>query len=514
MAGKKQDLEKLGELAATIGVALLIAAYLRYTMQGDWERLSKILLIAGGVLLLGGAAISFRRLTNFFAKRSSQLGTNTTLLALGVLAILVVVNYVGYKYHKRFDLTTEKAFTLSDQTKKIVGGLTKDVNVVRFMKPSDPSNGQFNDLLNEYHQINPKLKYEVVDPQQKPDVAKDYGAQHMGDVIVSAGDRKETVEGANVGGISEEDLTSTILKVTKDKVKNICFVTGHGEKSTTDTNENGYSTVIAGLKKEGYATRDINLVQENGVPADCDVLVIAGPTKEFFPQEVQFVSKDLDNGGKALVMVDPQTDPKLGDVLSAWNISLGNNVVIDASGVGRLLGTGPAIPLVGDYGQSPITKNLGGQMTFFPLAQTVNIADKNKTSPQDTELLKTSARSFTIPKLEKEVTFNPKTAGPLSLGIVASGKENDLNARLVVIGNSAFASNQAVGGPGSNGDLFYNTVDWLAQDENQISIRPKEPTDSHITMTEAQRSALVWVDMIFLPGIVIISGVSIWWRRR
>jgi ABC-type uncharacterized transport system involved in gliding motility auxiliary subunit len=512
LSGKKQDLEKFGELAATIGIALLIAGYLRYTIQGDWEKLSKGLLIGGGVLLLAGIVISLKRLTGFFSKRSSQLGTNTTLLVVGVVGILVVANYLGAKYHKRFDLTTEKAFTLSDQTRKLVGGLTKDVNVVRFSKAGDAAGTQFTDLLTEYAALSPHLKYQTVDPQQKPDVARDYGAQHMGDVIVAAGDRKETVQG--VAGITEEDLTSTILKVTKDKTKNICFVTGHGEKSTADTGATGYSAVAAGVKKEGYTTRDINLVQENGVPADCDAMVIAGPTKEFFPQEVQMVSKYLDGGGKALIMIDPQTDPKLNDVLSAWNIAVNDNVVIDASGVGRLLGTGPAIPLVSDYGDSAITKSLAGQMTFFPLARTVTAADKTKSSPVETELLKTSARSFTIPKLQKEVTFDPKTAGPLTLGIAASGKENDADARLVVMGDSDFASNQGVSGPGSNGDLFYNTIDWLGHDESQISIRPKEQTDSHIVMTEAQRSALVWIDMIFLPGIAVICGVSIWWKRR
>jgi ABC-type uncharacterized transport system involved in gliding motility auxiliary subunit len=512
LSGNKPDMEKFGELGLTVGVALLVAAYLRFTMQGDWEKLSKGLLIAGGILILAGVVVNAKRLMGFFSKRSSQLGTNTTLLALGVLAILAVANYLGAKYHKRFDLTTEKAFTLSDQTKKVVGGLTKDVNVVRFAKGNDGASVQFNDLLTEYKSLSPHIKYQSVDPDQKPEIVKDYGAQHMGDIVVAAGERKETLPA--MGGLTEEDLTSTILKVTKDKTRNICFITGHGEKSTADTGASGYSTVIAGVKKEGYTTRDINLVQENGVPADCDVVVDAGPTKEFFPQEVPMLSKYLDGGGKALLMIDPQTDPKLNDVLSAWNITANDNVVIDASGVGRLMGAGPAIPMVVDYGDSPITKTLQGQVTFFPLARTITEADKSKTTPIETDLIKTSARSFTVPKIEKQVTFDPKTAGPLTLGIAATGKENDANARLVVIGDSDFASNQGVSGAGSNSDFFYNTIDWLAQDENQISIRPKEQTDSHIVMTEAQRSALVWIDMIFLPGIVIVSGISIWWRRR
>ena len=509
----KRNWQKTGEVTMSLGAALLVAGYLRYSIQGNIERVSEALLIAGGVLVLAGIVMCIGGILRFFSKRSSQLGTNTMVLSISVLAILVVANYLGYNYHKRFDLTAAKLFTLSDQTKKIVGGLKTDVNVVRFAKSPDQS---FDDLMPEYHNLSSHLKFQTVDPQQKPDVAKDYGATQMGDVIVSSGDRKQTVEGAAEGNLTEEDLTSAILKVTQNEVKTACFVTGHGEKSTADTGAHGYSTINDGLKKEGYETKDVNLVESNGVPSGCNVLVIAGPTKPFFPQEAQMVSKYIGSGGKALVMVDPQTDPGLNDIFAAWNINVGNNIVVDASGIGRLLGAGPQIPLVIDYGDSPITKSLQRQMTFFPLARTVAIADKSKTDPTAVELLKTSAQSFTTPKLASQVKYDSKTdqLGPLSLGVAASGLGSDLKARLVVIGNSDFASNSAVNGPADNSDLFYNTVDWLAQQENQISIRPKTPTDRHINMTEAQEAALKWLDIFLIPGLIIVSGISIWWRRR
>jgi ABC-type uncharacterized transport system involved in gliding motility auxiliary subunit len=250
------------------------------------------------------------------------------------------------------------------------------------------------------------------------------------------------------------------------------------------------------------------------VPSTCDVVVIAGPTQGYFAQETTMIEKFLDGGGKALIEVDPEKDPKLDDLFKAWNVDVGKNVVIDASGVGRLVGTGPVVPLVMEYGESPITKNLQGKMTFFPLARTSSIADKSKTDAQSVELLKTSARSFTIPNLnQKEVKFDPKTAGPLSLGVAASHKSGDNESRLVVIGNSEFASNQALGQAG-NGDLFFNTIDWLAQDENLISIRPKSAENRRVTMTKSQGTALFWLDQIFLPGIVIFSGIYIWWKRR
>ncbi|MGD0543568.1 MAG: Gldg family protein [Candidatus Acidiferrales bacterium] len=511
----KWDREELARFIGTMGVAMLIAGYLRYSIQGELLTFSKVVLILGALFVLAWLAIGYKFIVGFFSRRSSQLGTNTTILTLAVIAILVVVNFVGFRHHKRFDLTTEKLFTLSGQTKQVVGGLQKDVTIVRFDKSRNPA---LDDEMAEYTNLSRRLKFENIDPQQKPEVAQQYGATRSGDVIVASGSHKEHLESGVEGGISEEDITRAIMKVTQDAAKTVCFVTGHGEKSLSDTGENGFSRVDAGLKGQSYNVKAINLVSEKGVASDCDVVVLAGPTQEYFPQETAMLGRYLEGTGKVFILVDPQTDPKLGDIFSAWNTSVGNNVVIDASGVGSLIGAGPAIPLVTTFGQSPITKNFAGMMTFFPLARTVSIADKAKSSPQIVELLKTSERSFTVPSLkegQQKVSFDPKTGeqGPLSLGIAASQKSGAGEARLAVIGNSEFAANPYLNQQ-KNGDLFYNTISWLAQDENLITIRPKSQTNRRVTLTQGQSSALTWLDLIFLPGIVILSGVYIWWKRR
>jgi ABC-type uncharacterized transport system involved in gliding motility auxiliary subunit len=509
---------QLAEICLSLAVALLIASYIRYTIQGEFLHLSEGLLIGGGVLLIAAIVLGFQNIQGYFSKRSSQLGTNTAILTLAVIAILAVVNYLGQQYHKRLDLTTEKLYTLSDQTKNIMKGLKKDVTIVRFAKSGDQT---FDDLMAEYKHLSPHFKFQNVDPQEKPEVAKEYGASHMGDIVAASGDRKEHIEAGMGTQPSEQDITSAVMKVTRDKVKMVCFVTGHGEKSLSDNEGAGYSAVDQGLKREGFNTNSINLVSSGSVPSDCDVLVVAGPQKGLFPQETAMITKYLDDGGKVLIEEDPiseknQQDPNLALIYQAWNVNVGTNVVVDVSGIGRLVGTGPAAPVVVDYGESPITKNLKGGMTFFPLARTVGVADKNKTEPQDTELLKTSARSFTIPNLDqKEVKFDPKTdtAGPLTLGVAADRTTSGKQARLVVIGNSNFAANQFIGSQ-ENGDLFFNTIDWLAQDENLISIRPKSVTNRRVSLTEAQWTILRWLDFAVLPGFVILAGVWIWWKRR
>jgi ABC-type uncharacterized transport system involved in gliding motility auxiliary subunit len=506
----KWDREELARFIGTTGIAMLVAGYLRYSIQGELLTFSKVVLAIGALCLLASIVIGFGGILRFFSKRSSQLGTNTTILSVAVIAILVIVNFVGFRHHKRFDLTTEKLYTLSDQTRQVVGGLQKDVTIVRFDKSP---NAALDDQMAEYTSLSHHLKFQNIDPQQKPEVAQQYGATRMGDVILASGPRKEHLE---TGATSEEDITGAIIKVTQDKVKTVCFVTGHGEKSLTDDGEDGYSHLDAGLKKENYVTKTINLVSEKGIASDCSVVVVAGPTQQFFPQEAEMLNQYLAGSGKGLILVDPQTDPKLGEIFQAWNTNVGDNVVIDSSGVGSLLGAGPAIPLVTTFGESPITKNFARSMTFFPLARTVSIADKSKTDPQIVELLKTSPQSFTVPNLKQgqnKLTFNPDTAGPLSLGVAASRKAEGGEARVVVIGNSTFAANPYVGLQ-KNGDLFYNTIDWLAQDENLISIRPKSQTNRRVTLTQGQSSALTWLDLIILPGIVIFSGVYIWWKRR
>ena len=417
----KWNRNELARSLAAIGIACLVAGTLRYSIQNELLLTSKILLIGGGVLVLAAAAIGFQALLAFFSRRSSQLGSNAIILSLAVLAILAVLNFLGFRHSKRFDLTSEKRFSVSDQTRKIVGGLQKDVTVARFARPSDatPDLQHFHDLMTEYKHLRPHFKFQEINPQEKPEVAQEYGAKRINDVIVASGDQKVPLEGGfEGGGISEADVTNAILKVTRETSKKICFVTGHGEKGLTDSGVDGYAQTGENLKKETYSVDSINLVSGNGVPSDCDVLVIAGPTKPFFPQEVAMVQKYLDNGGKALIEVDPDTDSRLDPIFQDWNIKVGNNVVIDASGMGQLMGAGPEIPLVVNYGDSPITKSLQRQMTYFPIARTVSIADKSKQDPSGVELLMTSPQSFTKPKIEHKVQYDPKTdqMGPLFTG--------------------------------------------------------------------------------------------------
>ena len=500
--------KEVSKFAGIIGAALLIGGYVRYNIQEVWSWPNLSLVIAGGVLLLASAVLNIKSIIQFFSGRTGRLGANTALLSIAVLTILVVLNFLGYRHHKRFDLTEEKLYTISEQSKKILGGLQKDVKVIKFDKSDDQRLG---DTMAEFKYATRRISYERIDPQQKPEIANQYKVQRMGETLVISGDRTERPQDTG-----EQDLINAILKVTRDKLKTICFVEGHGEKSPTGTDPEGYSTIDKGMKAENYETKSINLVTANQVPAECSVLILAGPKKPLLPQEAAMIGKYLDDGGKALVLVDPDLDPGLGDVLKSWNIEVGNNTVIDASGVGRLFGTGPAVPLVANYGNHPITKDMTRTGTCFPLARSVKTGKSSGSDVSGIDLLNTSERSWAEVDLKNnQAKFDEgkDTMGPVSLGVAASKKEGDKEARLVVIGDSDFASNSYFKLLG-NGDLFLNTINWLAQDEDLISIRPKSTTNRSVTMTASQQSTFFWLSVIFMPLAVIGSGAYVWFKRR
>ncbi len=357
----KWDREELARFIGTTGIAMLVAGYLRYSIQGELLTFSKVVLAIGALCLLASIVIGFGGILRFFSKRSSQLGTNTTILSVVVIAILVIVNFVGFRHHKRFDLTTEKLYTLSDQTKQVVGGLQKDVTIVRFDKSP---NAALDDQMAEYTSLSRHLKFQNIDPQQKPEVAQQYGATRMGDVILASGPRKEHLE---TGATSEEDITGAIIKVTQDKVKTVCFVTGHGEKSLTDDGEDGYSHLDAGLKKENYVTRTLNLVSENGVASDCSVVVIAGPTQQFFPQEAEMLDKYLAGTGKGLILVDPQTDPKLGEIFQAMEHECGRQRGDRRKRNGPPAWCWPRYPAGNDFRPKPNHQEFYERDGFFPV---------------------------------------------------------------------------------------------------------------------------------------------------
>jgi gliding motility-associatede transport system auxiliary component len=509
----KIDRQEIYRLAGFIGVAMALAGLFRYLIQGVWTgegvmgKLTPVMAIIGLVLIAVSVVFNFGAIVGVFKNRQGKLGANTIILLVAVLALVVVANFLGYRHHKRFDLTTEGLYSISEQTKKVAANLSKDVKVIYFNKDET----QFSDLMREYKYAGSRISYERVDPQKSPGLVRQYKPKREGDIAVVAGDRTEIISSG-----TEQAVTNAILKVTRDTVKTVCFVEGHGEKPLSDTQgPTGYGTAEQRLKDENFQVKTVLLAREQQVPSECAALVVAGPKNSITPPETAMIGKYLDGGGKAMLLLDPETKPELDDVLKSWGIEAADNIAIDATGRGQLVGAGPTAPLVFDYGSHSITKDFTRTLTVFPEARSLKIT--NGAGANVSPLLKTSEASFAKDKIPTgpEIPFDEAKdqKGPLTLGAAGSKNASGKESRLVVIGDSDFATNGAFKFQ-SNGDLFLNSINWLAEEEDLISIRPKSMTNRSVTMSESQLYTFLLFTVALMPLAVLGSGAYIWWKRR
>jgi ABC-type uncharacterized transport system involved in gliding motility auxiliary subunit len=313
--------------------------------------------------------------------------------------------------------------------------------------------------------------------------------------------------------------------VQRTEAKKVYFVQGHGEKDPADTERTGYSAAKKALEDQGYKVDILNLVSEGKVPADAKVLVIAGPKSELLDKEVEIVNNFMNGGGSVLAMVDPSPQASLAPFLKSWGVTPDNDVVLDVSGVGRMMGAGPSVPLVRQYETHKITDRFR-QMTFFPLARSIEASKETASGVTVEPLFKSNQASWGEMDMKElksgEVAFDEKTdlKGPLPLAVAvskeikpASDSAPATRARLVVVGNSDFAVNPYLVQAG-NGHLFQNMVSWLAQDEDLISIRPKSPQDRRIDMSQSRFSTLRLLNLILLPGAVLVAGIAVYVKRR
>ncbi|MDR0842008.1 MAG: GldG family protein, partial [Acidobacteriota bacterium] len=427
----KKILQKLDIL----GLALVIAAVVWYSISNVWSQWNLALAIAGGVLVVIGLAANYKQIFASLGKRSAKYTANYAVSLVLVLAVVCGLNFIGQRHVKRFDVTGNSRFSLAPQTLRVLESLDKagkDVDIKVFFPGGNHEPLQA--MLTEYRALSGRLHYEFIDPDRQNDIAKrydvtDYGTFQnpmsgesikFGTVIVSYGDRREKIEKRSEE-VEEQDLTNALIKVSRDKTKKVYFVQGHGEKNPDDSGQAGYSLAKKALEEQGYEVGTVHLAAEGKVPEDASVLVVAGLQNEPFPQELEFVKDFLNSGGGAIFMMDPGA-PTLQGFFGDWGVQVDNDVVLDVSGAGRLMGASESMPLVLGYEQHPITDRFSA-MTFFPLTRSIQPAESLPDGVTAQALFKSNANSWGETDLEQtSVDYNPEKdlPGPLSLAVAVS----------------------------------------------------------------------------------------------
>ncbi len=508
-------MKKFANIGGMVGLVLVLLGLVIYSILGAWNKWLYIPLIFGGVLLIAYLALEFKQIKEGLSSRSAKFGSNAALMILIIFGILVVLNIFTTRFSWRVDTTAAKQFSLAEQTRNILKNLNKDVKIIGFFKAGDEE--RVKERLTEYTHYSKRISYEFVDPDKKPGLAKKYNIKAYGTLVFEADGKEEKIEKSE-----EENITNALIKVTREGQKKIYFTIGHGEKDYDQTEQFGLSTAKNAITNENYLVEKILLAEKDAIPEDGAVLVLAGPKSDLFQKEKELIEAYLKKGGKVLFMLDPDAGNTYGAFLSDWGFKIGNDIVVDASGLGQLFGAGPTIPIVSQYEKHAITKDFA-LMTFFPEARSVS----RGTVPSGmtfTEIGRTNPRSWgeTSPLGTGKIIYDEgkDLRGPITIIAASEMTANNpppgksgVKSRIVVFGDSDFAANAYFKVQG-NGDLFMNALSWLAEEEDLISVRPKDPEDRRISLTKTQTMIILYVGVIMLPLLIFVTGIVVYRKHK
>ena len=532
----------LGFLTLILLFATLSSVFLRQRLV-VW-----IFLVLGIATLIAFVVLRRQAVSRFFVSRQVRYGANVGVTILLVTGIAVIANViVVQRFDTSADWTSDKIYTLSNQTKNILHGLDREVQVIAFFSLNPTSDQLARDhqraqaLLDMYQRETDKLTVEFVDPYSGAMKSQEYDIQFDGTTVFESGGIREQIT-----TVDEQKFTSAILKVVRDESLKIYFLTGHEEQAIDDFEQKGYSQTKEELEKQNYRVETLSLATQPEVPTDCAALIIPGPKAPLMTHEVNAISKYLDKNGKLFLMLDSSVnstkDPNQGlvELMDSWGVTIGNDLVLDRIRPAFFLvgGSQPEAPTLSDFEFHQITQEVYRPVTF-QLARSVTPKTNAGSNLNVKSLVKTTDEiggSWGETKRRTDGTFEPDlsytegedTPPPVSLAVAiqregrepttgedpSTDTQEESRTRIVVVGDSDFANNFFFHGTGG-GDFFLNAVNWLTLEEDLIAIRPVDPSERSLRMMTPSEVAFVQMMAIFLiPLVIFLTGVAVWWRRR
>ena len=551
------------------GVVLLLLGLLAWVGRDQFDGMSLwgYVAIGLGVLTLAfGLWESRQDLREGVQRKSTRTGFQVAGMIVIVVGIIAVVEMVSVKHNYRWDLTPGKFFSLSPKTLSILAKLDeekKSIEILSFTRKSQTPG--IKDILEQYPRRSKMVKFRFVDLDASPRTAKKYEVDGYGTIVVvhHFGKKKGAAKPAPVGGskskpkkkaktfrsekffdLSENSIANAILKTTQTDQKVVYFLTGHGERLHIGRGRTVMATLAGGMRSDNYKVDELFLLRKKGVPDDANLLVVAAPRKDIEKAEAGFIEAYLNRGGRMLVLLEPESPQgRLIDLLKKYGFALPESFVIDPRAVQfALVGGNELTPFVSLYGIHDITRGMRGMATMFPSARRVSAKNLPKKGISSEMLAKTGPGSFTVSSIEisdKQVSYDPKTKkdGPVPLGAAAinlkkflpkgaknakkdgagggnkASKKDSSEARIVVFGDADFASDAFIGSQG-NGNLVFNSVNWLSGEEALVTIRPKQRVGDPLILTGGQSAFVMLLTVGLMPLFAIFAGAAVYIRRR
>ncbi|MDI6853192.1 MAG: Gldg family protein [Deltaproteobacteria bacterium] len=467
------------------------------------------------------------------SKRTLIYGVSSGTAVILVAGILVFIGLLANRYFFRWDLTPDQSQSLTAISKALLQEVDKPLTMTAFFPEGLGDRQKAKEVLQTYTYHNPNISFTFLDPDRHPLKAKEAGYRFPGNILIEYNGRRQMADSADESAISD-----TIRKLLKTERKKIYFLTGHGERSLEDGQRDGLLTARRALDNEGYQLVTLNLISQAEVPKDAALLVIAAPQQPLFSQEIKALKDYLDRGGRVLVMLEPFKDAGLRELLARYGVELNDGIILDQNQVSAALGASAVMPIAIKYGSHRITRDFTNVVTIFPSARPLSLKtdiagvhplELAATTPTSWE--KTGKGFDKSSKLDYDP--NQDRQGPFTLAALSdislkpdnspekkkqpAAKENqpeaEKRAYLAVFGDVDFASNGYFN-LSMNGDLFLNTVNFLAAEEQQIVIRRGDQKAQPLMLAGWQYWVMFLVAMVLVPLVMVGAGVGAYLKRR
>lgn len=564
MTGTALLLAGLGVVALAFGVLTALLAILQPFSDPIWIVAN---LIVGVVLLAVAGFMSLdtlrERVRSGATRRAGRYGSSAILSAVLGIAILCLAAFLSVRHAHRFDVSESKVHTLSDQTRELLEGLEQNVQITAFFAESEAP--PIRDLLDRYvWTAKERVELAFVEPNDAPGLVEELGLSTedlaRGVVRLSL----DSGESTTLSEFSESAVTNALLKLVKSSGKKVYFLEGHNERairpgpgdepeaipghppappSEWAAGPDSFGRAASALVNETYHVESLLLATREDVPADASAVVIAGPTRPFLDGEIAALARYVEGGGALFVGIDPRAQTNLYALLESYGVRFGDDVVVDRT----LAMFGQATtPFAFEYDPEHEITHVMRDRALFPMARSVEL---DPTTAADwSVLVRTGPESWAERDLDAwretgraEYTENdlmgpvpvavagsPRIASPVSaanppapadgdapaeVGEAADANAEKQSGRIVVFGDSDFATNRSLDLQG-NRDLFVNAVHWLSGEVGSITIRPNVSRASTFEMSQEEFRFLQYVSLLVVPEAIAVVGVLVWWSRR
>lgn len=466
-----------------------------------------------------------------FKGNKVKYGGLTTIITTVFLSILIVLNLIVGKLNISKDLTNNKMFSLSEQTTQILMGLKQEVKIYGFYETGQ-ENLSVTTLLKQYKSNSKNILVEYKDPMKYPQIADKYSKDDVkvgiGFLVVESGTKFKVIDPQDFVNYNyndptyptaeslavEQNITSAILNVTNSKRMIIHTLEGHGEEQIS-------SDITKQLGLENYEIAPINLAVKDAKLEEDSVLLIDSPKRDLSSDEDKIIRSYLSKGGRAIFLMDLMENnlPNFEALFNSYGIGIQKAITVE--GDSKYSAQNPLYLLPKQQGHDILASiNRNDLRVLIPGCQSIGILESKKSSLTVEPLLTTTDNSWGKTNLKTTISEKEKgdLEGPLNIAVAITDKSSDTNVKdtkIVVVANSTFTAPTIVSSSnGANMDFLMNSINWVKDKEEGISVRPKNINDFILQISDYDRFLYSGIVIILIPALVLIAGIRMWLKRR